>query len=243
MSPAISDQLQAKIADFIAEQPPGDTEQVHMSSFIAEHVILNYSKPGHKILDPFAGYGTTLKKAVKHDRQAVGVELLPERIEHILQYIPKAEIVEGDARELLKLISENSSTSSSSRDHNAAIGNETGSGDSALFDLVLTAPPYMTINDHEADPLTAYEKNTGNYRRYLRELEIVAAQCKRLMRSGAYIVWNAADIKHKGVLTPLIADFSEMLAKHFQPISTTKIVWDQLPHDLVNDALIVFQKE
>ena len=51
-------------------------------------------------------------------------------------------------------------------------------------DLILTSPPYMTVNDHDADPLTAYELEGGDYERYLAELGLVAAQCARLVAPG-----------------------------------------------------------
>lgn len=100
----------------------------------------------------------------------------------------------------------------------------------------------MTSNDHEADPLTAYEADGGDYSRYLRELDLVASQCAELLRPGGYLVCNVADISYRGCVTHLIVDVEETFANHLDRLVRTEIVWDTLPHDLVADALIVFRR-
>src|SRR5690606_19687813 len=107
---------------------------------------------------------------------------------YLHQRVSAARVVEGDARGLQALMRQHFPGQS--------------------VDLVLTSPPYMTENHHEADPLTAYEKDGGNYARYLSELGLVAAQCARLVKPGGYVVWNVADIEHMGSTTHLIADCS-----------------------------------
>lgn len=211
---------------FIAERPPGADEDVHMIAAIVDHVIEQCSPPDGRVFDPFAGFGTTVERAVALGRRAVGIELLPERVEYLQQRVPEARIVEGDARELLRIVR----------------GFEQGAADQE-FDLVLTSPPYMTAQHHEADPLTAYERDGGDYNRYLDELSLVAAQCARLVRTGGYVVWNVADILHKGHTTHLIRDCTRVLARHLTHVGTTEILWDRYPHDLVADALLVFRQD
>ncbi|WP_231979722.1 DNA methyltransferase [Tessaracoccus coleopterorum] len=156
--------LSATHADFIAARPAGADEDVHMLPGIVDHVIETLTLPGAVVLDPFAGFGTTLARAAALGRRALGVELLPERVEHVRQLVPAARVVEGDARELLRLV---------------------GGLTAGPVDLILTSPPYMTVNDHAADPLTAYELEGGDYGRYLAELGLVAAQCARLVAPAA----------------------------------------------------------
>lgn len=213
--------LSATHADFIAARPAGADEDVHMLPGIVDHVIETLTRPGAVVLDPFAGFGTTLARAAALGRRALGVELLPERVEHVRKLVPAAHVVEGDARELLRLVD------------GLAMG---------PVDLILTSPPYMTVNDHAADPLTAYELEGGDYARYLAELSLVAAQCTRLLTQGGHLVWNVADIDHLGVRTTLIADCARVLAAHLDPAGVTTIEWDRLPHDLAADALLVFRR-
>jgi DNA modification methylase len=218
--------LTASHAAFLAERPPGAEEDVHMLASLVDHAIVRYSTPGDLVFDPFAGFGTTLERALALGRRALGIELLPERVEHVEQRIPDAHMIEGDARELARLLQ-------------AAGPHPSGRG----IDLVLTSPPYMTRTDHEPDPLTAYEHDGGDYERYLAELGLVAAQCARVVAPGGYVVWNVADIHHRGHTTHLIRDCARVLGRHLAAVGVSEIVWDRYPHDLVADALLVFRRQ
>ena len=217
--------LTTTLAAFVAAHPPGADEDVHMVPAVVDHVIERLTQPGDVVLDPFAGFGTTLARAVALGRQAWGVELLPERVAYARARTPGALVVEGDARALLAVLAEGVP-----RTPRAAV------------DLVLTSPPYMTATDHDADPLTAYELDGGDYARYLRELGMVAAQCAQVVRPGGHVVWNVADIHHRGHTTHLIADCARVLEEHLGPVTVVPIDWDALPHDLVADALLVSRR-
>lgn len=213
------------LAAFEASRPAGADEDVHMVAAVVDRVVSALSTPGALVADPFAGFGTTLTQATALGRRAFGIELLPERVEFIRQRVPTAQVIEGDARELLRL--------------SAAATPPVMAGS---VDLVLTSPPYMTANHHPADPLTAYERDTGDYARYLTELSLVAAQCARLVRPGGFVVWNVANILHRGQTTRLIEDCGAVLDRHLIRVGVTEIEWDTHPHDLVADALLVFQR-
>lgn len=208
---------------FIAARPPGADEDVHMLPAVVDHVIERCTDPGDLVVDPFAGFGTTLSRAVALGRRALGIELLPERVEAIRSVAPGAEVIEGDARELLTILDRAGHPRSAAR-------------------LVLTSPPYMTTTDHDADPLTAYEEGDGDYGRYLDELGFVAAQCARVVAPGGFVVWNVADILHQGHTTHLIDDCARVLDAHLTRVGIVPIAWDRLPHDLVADALLVFRR-
>lgn len=89
------------VADLVVERPAGSDDDVHFPQPLAHAVIDSYSSPGHTVLDPFAGWGTTLVVAEKLGRRAVGVELVPERVAAIKRRISAAAVVlEADARDL-----------------------------------------------------------------------------------------------------------------------------------------------
>ena len=48
---------------------------------LVERLVLSMTRKGDRVLDPFAGVGSALVAALKHDRKAVGMELLHEYCE------------------------------------------------------------------------------------------------------------------------------------------------------------------
>lgn len=209
--------LTATHAAFVDSRPPGADEDVHMIPAIVDDVISRCTHPGDVVFDPFAGFGTTLERAIRLGRRAAGIELLPERVEHIRRHTPSALVVRGDTRELLPDLD-------------------------VTVDLILSSPPYMTATHHDADPLTAYTEDGGDYARYLGELGIVAKECARLLAPGGHLVWNVGDILHEGDHTPLIDDCARVLDEHLERMGVVEIEWDELPHDLTRDALLVFRR-
>lgn len=221
--------LHASQAELIAERDPQAEEDVHFTGHVARTVIEALSAPGDLVLDPFAGFGTTLEAARTMGRSAVGIELLPERVAAIRTRVPGARICEGDARGLRTLI------------RTGIVGIEDGS-----VALCLTSPPYMTVNDHPANPLTGYELDGGDYAGYLGSLTEIAHQLLPSLRLGGYLVLNVADISFRGVTTSLIADVTSALdlglGGAVRHIASVPIEWDALPHDLTADALLVWQR-
>ena len=58
--------------------------EAHFATFpsnLVEPCVLAGSAPYDVILDPFAGSGTTLMVALRHDRSAIGIELNPEYVQ------------------------------------------------------------------------------------------------------------------------------------------------------------------
>jgi DNA modification methylase len=61
-------------------------KDAHFATFppdLIEPCILAGSKAGDTVLDPFAGSGTTLAVAIKHNRHSIGIELNPEYVKLI----------------------------------------------------------------------------------------------------------------------------------------------------------------
>lgn len=54
---------------------------------VPQRFILQYSKPGDLVLDPFAGVGTTCKEAQKAGRPYIGIELLPDEADKAREWL------------------------------------------------------------------------------------------------------------------------------------------------------------
>lgn len=108
---------------------------------LCERLIARYSEPGGVVLDPFAGYGTTLVAARTLGRRAIGIERDPAHLDHLRNL--GAEVLGGDALEL----------------------------DLPPFDLLLTSPPYWdptgdAFTGYELPDL-GYEAHLDVWRRLL----------------------------------------------------------------------------
>ncbi|MDN5790685.1 MAG: site-specific DNA-methyltransferase [Micrococcales bacterium] len=208
----------ASIAELRAERRAEADEEVHFTEALATLVIESLTEPGDLVLDPFAGFGTTLAVAQQLGRRSVGVELLPERVRSIRARAPGASVIEGDARGLHALVTE-------------PIG------------LCLSSPPYMTANAHPRNPLTAYETLDGDYEAYLRELAAIAETVRGLLRPGGHLVLNVANIRHRGHTSTLAWDVARAVGRILPFVGETVICWDSMPQDFTGDYLLTFRPD
>ena len=208
--------LSAVRADLAAERPVGSQEDVHFTMALAEAVIGRYSPPGGWVLDPFAGYATTLVAACRLGRRCVGVELLEERAQAAARRLEGAgHLVIGDARRLGHMLN-------------------------LEVDLCFTSPPYMSAVGHAENPLTGYTTLDGVYSTYLDELGDVFRQVAHLLRPSAYVVINVADTGPGGG-TPLVADVEARVSMHLRLEQRIPVVWDDPPPVISNDTCLVFR--
>lgn len=199
----------------LAERHPLADEDVHFSRVIVEAVLEDLTRPGDRVLDPFVGFGTTLRVAEALDRQATGVELSPERCAVASAVAPNSVVVQGDARRLASLVE-------------------------GPFDLVLTSPPYMAADDGPEDPLAGYTGSTS-YERYLDELRAVLEQCLSLLAPDGHLVVNVANIDTGTTFTPLAWDVGRLLGEVGRLTQDVFVCWDRSWHDLAGDYLLVAQ--
>jgi DNA modification methylase len=204
--------------DLARERLADAEEDVHFPQALVRAVVDEYTSPGDAVLDPFAGFGTTLDVCAQMGRRAVGIELLAERVELIRRRLRgTATVIEGDARHL----------------------DEFGLG---TFDLCLTSPPYMSALDEPSNPLTGYNTTDGNYATYLAELNLVFAAVAERLRPRAHLVINAANIRNGDVVTPLAWDIARAVSAHLSFRAETYLQWDDPPQWMSGDYCLVFQK-
>lgn len=203
--------------EVVAERHPAADEDVHFAEGLVEAVLEDLTSPGDRVLDPFAGYGTTLRIAERMGRNAVGIELLGERCEHISRVAPSSLVLQGDARDLARIVD-------------------------PPFDLVLTSPPYMTAIDHPEDPLAAYTGTGADYESYLDGLRDVFAQALGVLRPSGQLVVNVANIDTGVHFTPLAWDVGRVLGEVGRLTQDVFVCWDRSWHDLAGDYLLVARR-
>jgi SAM-dependent methyltransferase len=146
----------------------GRYPQVATPENIVARYIENHSQPGDVVLDPFAGYGSTLKVAHRLGRQAYGIELDPERFDIAKKHLPNgARLFKGDARELHKF-------------------------ELPRVDLCFTGPPFFA-SDRLLN-IENFPSLADDYESYLRDLAGIFEAIGRLMRPGGHAIALLANL-------------------------------------------------
>jgi len=199
------------------DRPIGFDDDVAFPEELVALFMEEFTRPGDLVFDPFAGFGTTLVVAEQMGRRALGLELLPERVDYIRGSLrdPRG-ILEGNALRLVGL------------------GLPT-------VDFVMTSPPYMNRVDHPQNPLTGYRTLDGDYGRYLAQLGDVFGAIGKLLRPGGTTVISAANIASSPVTT-LAWDLAGEVARSLRFVREVVIDWDEPPPWLTADYCLVFHR-
>ena len=151
----------------LPEQFRGEDER--FADETVEFLLEEYTRPGDKVIDIFAGFGTTLVVAERMDRIAYGIEISSDRFEYAKSQMKhKENIIHGDTRLI----------------------------DQYAFpqmDFALCSPVYMR-RKWNMDPLTN-DTTPQTYGGYLSELQTIFAKLGNIVKVGGYIVIEAANFK------------------------------------------------
>src|SRR5215218_7583684 len=113
-------------------------EDLRYTQELVAHFLRQYTRPGDTVLDPFAGYGTTLIVAETMERVPYGIEIDPRRAAYIRSQLQQpAGLIHGDTRKLL-------------------------SYQLPAIAFSITSPPFMASADRE-DPFTNYRVAGAGY--------------------------------------------------------------------------------
>ena len=167
---------------------------------LVRYFLKEFSKEGDKILDPFAGFGTTLIVAEEMKRIPFGVEFDEKRADYIRSQIQdKNNLINGDS---LKI----------------------NTYDLPMFDLCFTSPPYANIGD-KVNAFTACTTE-GTYEQYLQDYHKIYLQIKQIMRKGSHIILEVSNLKRDGEITPLAWDIAREVSKVFHFEGEIVIIWE-----------------
>ena len=200
-----------------AKHPDAAIERKHPAPFSFTDVgrlIRFFTKRDNLVLDPFMGVGSTLKACAIEQRRGIGIELnrnfaslarnrLAAEIDDMLATTDQQQVLEGDARDIVRTIRHDS------------------------IDFLVTSPPYWNIlqkRDHKVrqervqygldtnygdDPRDL--ANLGSYEEFLQELTSIFQECHRTLRPGKYAAIIVSDFRHKSRYVMFHADLAKAL--------------------------------
>lgn len=151
---------------------------------IPRNIILRYSKEEEVVLDQFVGSGVTLVETKLLKRRGIGIDINPkvleiakERISFKRKNTIEPSLLKGDARDLKKLIADNS------------------------IDLICTHPPYANIIKYSED--IKGDLSLFDIDEYLEEMQKVADECLRVLKPNRYCAILIGDTRRKSHMIPL----------------------------------------
>lgn len=200
-----------------AGHPDAKIERQHPAPFSftdVSRLVRFFTKRGELVLDPFVGIGSTLKACALEGRKGIGIELNPHFVELTRERIrtevrdmfsttQEQRILEGDARELLPGISDES------------------------VDFIVTSPPYWAIlkkedhkvrqerianglsTDYGSDPRDLGQ--ISNYEDFLGELTAIFSECKRILKRGKFMSIVVSDFRDKSRYVMFHSDLAQAL--------------------------------
>ena len=190
-----------------------------------------FTKPGGRVLDPFAGVGGTLLGAsiCKIPRQAVGIEINKKWVDIYHRVLAESksqllaqQLLQGDCLTIMQTLED------------------------ASFDFIVTDPPYnihlaqTMSNDRYASTYanrrTSYDMrsdepadlaNLASYEAYLEAMELVFAACYRLLKPQKYMVVIVRNAYQRGEYIFTHVDLARRARLHgFVPKG--EIIWYQV---------------
>lgn len=190
-------------------------DDVRYPESLVEHFLQEYTQRGDTVLDPFAGYGTTLIVAERLGRIPFGVELDAERVNYARSRLTRPErLIQGDSRSLATI-------------------------DLPAIDFSMTSPPYMNKDDLE-DPFTAYRFKSQGYAAYLHEIRSIYGQLRKHMKPAGTIVLEVANLKVGGQVTTLAWDVAHEVSKVLRFEGEVVVCWDKYGYGYDHSYCLVY---
>ena len=164
------------------------------SPYIPRNLLLRYSQAGDLVLDQFAGGGTTLVEAKLLNRNIIGVDVNDIALNRCREKIEfehdgangKVYLYKGDARKL------------------DFIPNE-------KIDFICTHPPYADIIKYSDD--LDNDLSRCNVKDFLVEMEKVAAESYRVLKSNKFCAILMGDTRKKGCMIPMSFEVMKVFQK------------------------------
>jgi len=189
----------------------GDSED-HPATFsptMIEGFVNFFTKERMKVLDPFAGIGSSLVACKRTNRIGYGIELNEKYYQTILKRVPefKKNVVNGDSRKIKEFFKD------------------------VKFNFCISSPPYWDILNRSTDGFKDTREKKGldvrysdknhdlgnidNYEKFINELAQIYFDIYDLLENESYIVVVIKNVKKKGVMYPLAWDLAKKLSEKY----------------------------
>jgi len=176
-------------------------DDVRFSEALVGFFVERLTDPGDAVLDPFAGFGTTLAVAESLGREAFGVEFEPDRADFVRSRMrAPGRLFTADARELDALPIPNVS-------------------------LAITSPPYSSPGDPE-EALSAYRDANLGYDRYLADLQRVCRSVGSLLTPDGWLVIEAANLRRPDRVDTLAWDIAHAVGEVLPFAGEIAVRWE-----------------
>ncbi|MDY6765348.1 MAG: DNA methyltransferase [Halobacteria archaeon] len=182
------------------ELPEGHTNEVRTPDTLVEYFLEEFTEPGDRVIDIFAGYGTTLRVAERLGRVPFGLEYEVDRVAYIENRIDSpSHVRQGSVLDL---------------EHSWF----------PACKCCFTSPPFMT-RTMKRNPFENYSGRT-TYDGYLEDIETAFNNLDPIMESGSHVVVDIVNMKHEGRVTPLAWDVAERVSNVFEFDGEIVITWE-----------------
>jgi DNA modification methylase len=201
------------------ELPPGFRDgDVRYPEALVEYFLQEYTQAGDTVLDPFAGFGTTLIVAERLGRISFGVELNEEKVNYVRGKLTRPErLIQSDSRFLATL-------------------------DLPTIGFSMTSPPYMNRNDPQ-DPFTAYRTKGKGYTAYLRDIRSIYGQLRKLMKPTGTVVLEVANLKLDGQVTTLAWDIAQEVSRVLRFEGEVVVCWEKNRYGYDHSYCLVYSAQ
>tara|TARA_E500000178_G_scaffold288348_1_gene290931 strand:- start:1792 stop:2835 length:1044 start_codon:yes stop_codon:yes gene_type:complete len=197
-----------------ADEHPATYSPTMISNFISF-----FTKSNQKVIDPFAGIGTTLVACDRTKRKGVGIELNKKYFK-ISQARTKQKVINGNSLDIDKILKKNKVKD---------------------IDFCITSPPYWDVlnrstGDHKKkrnlknlDVMYSKDNldlgNVHDYDIFIEKLFMIFKKLKPFLKKNAYLVVILKNVKKGGKNYPLAWDFAKKMTEIF--IFKDEKIWCQ----------------
>jgi hypothetical protein len=175
-------------------------DDIRFTKGFVQYILEQYTQPGDIVLDPFAGYATTLIVSEQLKRICFGIEANKARFEYGLTRLKRKDLlIHGDSLNLVDF-------------------------DLPLLDLILFSPPFME-ESYDRNPLRGELKQDDCYSKYLQDLLSITKSAWILLKPGKHLIVEAANFVGDSGVTTLAWDIGKLFKTEFPFIKEKVLHW------------------